>query len=477
MAECNPEDTPEEEVEEPIDDSTFPATFEIPDIPGVAIVTPGSQSATDLVDEMLADDDTDDEIVDLVEDKPELNDMPGELVLNTKPAICCTLISNDNGTPMVSSEMPAERDTVTNAVEDVTNFISTVQEALNDDNTPDEIAAEVAPITPEVLNTAMDVYAEAAVENPDDTFSPSQVGTSLDAIITVAEDVMEAEEAAIDVAIVLNEETPGSITVRDPTGPGPIGPIFTDIITPHRVYTKNFNKVPVSAGTIATLQDNMRDRLDDFKTALDKMNVLGLDVDLTQAIKFLENKIDRLQDNGAKRHLRKIRRAITKMMKHINAIAARKGLFENEDFVEQYNIASDNLFRRNSRISVFCYALWAQAKLVLRRTLFERRVLNREGMPKRFYKHLPQEKADRMIELIGLMKTGETEEAQNHLADQTAQVVEYHELCRENFRHLFKVQRAAAKAGEESDCKAFQFRRTYCSSMKEWKRFLHLASI
>jgi len=220
----------------------------------------------------------------------------------------------------------------------------------------------------------------------------------------------------------------------------------------------------------------MRDRLDEAVKAIAQMNEFGTDFKFTAAIEAIERRIDRLQENGANRHLRQIRKIITRLMQRVNKVATRKELWDNDDFKEAYNVFSDNFYRRNQHISVYCYALWAQLKLVLKRTVFERRVLNR-GLAKKYQRALPEEQATKFVELIDLLKTGETENAEQHKPEQTKQVKEYIQLCRNSFKFFLIEERKAQREEEEYRIDPYHFYRYYCGNMKEWNRYLFLASI
>jgi len=333
----------------------------------------------------------------------------------------------------------------------------------------EDLNAQLPGLDLPTIQATLDVFKNAPTDATGQDLDNPNILPSQKAILDLLKNAIVALETAEDCYVTLDpEDIPGSKTIDFPTGPGPIGPVIKTITTPHRVYYKNFNKVPVPAATIVTLQENMRDRLDDFKKALGKMNEFGLGVELGQPIRVLENRIDRLLQPNAKKQLRLIRKIISRIMRLINAAASKNNLFDNEEFVAEYNVASDNLYRKNAHISVNCFAIFAQAKLLLFRTTFERRVLNRDTLPPRYRNNLPEADADRMTELITLMREGEKESAEQYLPAQTERILEYHDLCRKNFRHLLKAQRAAKKAGENPKCNAFNFRRSYCNTEGDW---------
>jgi len=390
--------------------------------------------------------------------------------------VCCTLEINPNGVPYASDNVPDEAKTIQAAVQNAFDLIAQAEPIIAAAFGNDDVA--ILPNTNLPTQSDIDNFPATygqVLANPDENggVPDSTAYTTSRNTIEFVENTLFALKTTRSVLRAIDTPASRRLIPVIGTGPPPLYGIIEDIITPHRIFYKDFNKLPVADGTIDTLQDNMRDKLDEFTKALDDMNDLGLGIDFGDAIRSIENRIDRLQEDRPRRHLRQIRKIITRMMKHINSIAYKNGLFEDEEFITAYNKAADYLYRKNEVISVYCLALWAQAKLLLKETVFETRVINR-GLQPQYSDAMNEDIAKALRKNIATLLDGETEFAPDYKEFLGPVTEEYENNCFAAFEDLLKV-----KLDKDSDvvAKPFQFHRQYCGTLQHWSRWPRLTSI
>lgn len=196
---------------------------------------------------------------------------------------------------------------------------------------------------------------------------------------------------------------------------------YNQALKPHRYAYKVYSKVPISTGTIATLRDNMSEKLIAFRASLDVMNKAGLDFNPRATLNGLNRKIGRIGGNRSYSILRQILRASRFIFVHINRRVIQKSLNTDAGFLTAYETGANELFRANDSRSVRCYALWALKRRHLHKLPFEKKILGQ--------KILEQwdvaASMGNVRQAIDDLNEGETSNAVEHIAKQSRDLNSY----------------------------------------------------
>lgn len=195
---------------------------------------------------------------------------------------------------------------------------------------------------------------------------------------------------------------------------------FYGAMRPHRFAYKVYSKVPVSQGTVATLQENMLAKLTTSNQALDGLNALGLNWRGNNSRQILRNRINRITRNGRYSSLRRVLRVARHIMVQVNKRAIQSNLSTNPVFLPAYHNLADSLFRANDSRSVRCLAIWALKRRHIHPHKFEEKILE-GGVGNKW----SGSNADDVRAQIALLKAGETESAVDHLERQRNDVNAY----------------------------------------------------
>lgn len=148
---------------------------------------------------------------------------------------------------------------------------------------------------------------------------------------------------------------------------------YENILKPHRYYYGVFTKVPLSEGTVETLEKNMVQKAREFRTELRTMNdEFNVEYNGNGHVRKLIQTIRGLsgEDASPVQSLRKSLRISRKIMVHLNREILEKELHNNEEFSQVYERAANLLFRANDSRSVRCLALWALKRRIVKQTVF-----------------------------------------------------------------------------------------------------------
>jgi len=207
---------------------------------------------------------------------------------------------------------------------------------------------------------------------------------------------------------------------------------YRKALQPHRFAYKVFSRVPISQGTVATLSDNMIDKLHAFRVNLRAMNKLGLTFRANKQMTIIARNARRLNSDGRYQRLRTILRQSRRIMVLINRETIQKNLHNNVEFLGLYESASNNLFRANDSRSVRCLGIWALKRRSIHVLPFENKILNGEVSVRWNTQSVGELKA-----VIAILKAGETGHAVDHLGPQRAHLTTYIDT-------VFKVTREIA---------------------------------
>jgi hypothetical protein len=185
---------------------------------------------------------------------------------------------------------------------------------------------------------------------------------------------------------------------------------YKKALAPHRFAYKVFSRVPISQGTVATLSDNMIDKLHEFRVNLRAMNALGLSFRANNQMRIIARNARRLNSNGRYERLRTILRQSRRVMVIINRETIQKNLQQNSAFLGLYESASNNLFRANDSRSVRCLGIWALKRRTLHVLPFENKILNGE-----ISERWNTQSVSELKTVIAILKAGETGHAVDHL--------------------------------------------------------------
>jgi hypothetical protein len=196
---------------------------------------------------------------------------------------------------------------------------------------------------------------------------------------------------------------------------------YKQALKPHRFAYKVYSKVPLSNGTVATLQDNMQAKLGEFKTALAAMNAGGLGYNPTVALRRINRLSGKITNRGGYRRLRRVLRLSRGIMVQINKRVVQKGLNTNATFVVSYEQGANTLFRANDSRSVRCYAIWALKRRHIHAHNFEKNIIN-SGVQTKYNVAATFGQVETAMAAI---KVGEPNNAVDHLAKQKRDVNNY----------------------------------------------------
>jgi hypothetical protein len=246
-------------------------------------------------------------------------------------------------------------------------------------------------------------------------------------------------------------------------------------LAPARFAYKVFSKVPVSQGTVDTLQKNMKAKLSTFETALTAMNHADLDLNLKQNLRRINRNINRIGRRGNRyNNLRRVLRQSRIAFVKINRNVVDKELNKSADFMVHYEAAANALFRVNDAKSVRCLALWALKRRHIHPHAFERQVLNGNNQWTRKIKNQVQDdKLDHqqaaLNGAIDQLKQGETHSAVDHGQPQSSQLNFYIDLVFQQTGSLAQQNWEAHNNNEKVKVSVGAFFSHYYGSMGNWR--------
>lgn len=223
--------------------------------------------------------------------------------------------------------------------------------------------------------------------------------------------------------------------------------------------------MPLSEGTVETLEKNMVHKAREFRLALKTMNDEynveyngdGHVRDLIKTIRGLSG-----EEANPVASLRKSLRISRKIMVHLNREILEKELHNNEDFARLYEKAANLLFRANDSRSVRCLALWALKRRIVKQTVFAELYWS-EPIPEQFTS-VPE-----VVEVqaaINVIVKGHSGEAVDHLESQRSAVENYIEKV------LAATRAIASKSAQADGPSAGVFYKRYFLRMGRWKHSL-----
>lgn len=237
---------------------------------------------------------------------------------------------------------------------------------------------------------------------------------------------------------------------------------YSDVLKPHRFAYNIYSKVPISQGTVSTMQVNMVDKLRDFSNQLREMNKLGLEFRANEYIQYLARNVRRLDDEGANERLRNILLLSRRAMVKINQEVIEKELNKNANFLTFYENAANALFRANDSKSVRCLAIWALKRRQIEPKNFETNIMNEEEFKNKWMNF---DDAKNVKNLLIELVEGHEGDATEHLAEQRTQVNSYIDAVFETTRQIA----TAAFANEGKGPSAGAFFRRYYTRMGPWR--------
>jgi len=189
-----------------------------------------------------------------------LTEFPGEIdeaASGAPKAACCTPVINENGIPFTKDGVTGDTTAVNNLGTDVNKLIEDVTAAINKIDPDNKIAAEVPGVSTSTQEDVTGLITSLEhVFPPGDGSEPATTILSDTPFNTIIDATFDAYHAHVLIGLVVDsyKEDPHFPSEGLPgVGPPPIQGVLDNVITPRRIYYKKFNKVPVSAGTMATL--------------------------------------------------------------------------------------------------------------------------------------------------------------------------------------------------------------------------------
>lgn len=240
---------------------------------------------------------------------------------------------------------------------------------------------------------------------------------------------------------------------------------YEKALKPHRYAYQVYSKVPLSRGTVKTLQQNMLARFNAFSRSLNQLNKLGLGFNATRARDIIKNRIQRINKAGRYQHLRRILRVARYIMVKINMRIVEKDLGKNEAVLEHYHKAANRLFRANDSRSVRCYALWALKRRHLHIHPFEQNIVSKAVNVNKWN----SDSINRVVDALQSIQEGETEHAFRHIRKQRADVNEYIDSVFSVTGELGKKNWAQHQAGEEVTPSVGRFYVKFYTRMGNWR--------